>query len=148
MNFYKKNFKNKSNDGTEFSFPSLLKRCLLFLLVFVSLCVLISLVMSLIFYKSVNPGKMVNIISLTALFSSAFISAFLLSKFNGQKYLLGGIMLGVMIFILLFIGALFTERKIFSADFALRLSVPAVTMIGALIGIKREKKAKRPKHRY
>lgn len=148
MSLPKKKFKELSNDTKEFTFFKLFKRCLLFLLVFASLCIFISLLMSLIFYQSINPNKVVDLISIASLFSSAFISAFLLSKSNGQKYLLGGIMLGIMIFIILFIGALFTERKIFSAEFLLRLAVPAVTMIGSLLGMKREKKIKRPKHRY
>lgn len=143
--FSKKNFNSKSKDLT---LIMLLKSCLLFLLVFISLCVFISVIMSLIFYQSLNPSKMVDLISLSSLFLSAFVSAFLLSKANGQKYLLGGILLGIMIFILLFIGALFTERKIFSADFLFRLSVPAITMIGALAGIKREKKSKKPKYHH
>ncbi len=145
MNISKKSF-NHSKDG-ELSFLSLLKRCLLFLAIFVALCVTITVIMSLFLYRTLNPNKMVDLISLSSLFISAFVSAFLLSKRNGQKYLLGGLMLGCMIFVVLFAGALFTERKIFSAEFGLRLAVPAVCMIGALLGIKREKKVKR-KHKY
>ena len=134
------------NKEKELSFVSLLKRCLMFLLIFVALCVSICLIMSIFFYQTLNPNKMTNLISLLSLFLSTFISAFLLSKRNGQKYLLGGLLLGCMIFVLLFIGALFTERKIFSPDFALRLAIPAVSLVGSLLGIKREKKIKR-KHR-
>lgn len=139
-----KNFNR--NKEKELSFVSLLKRCLMFLLIFAALCVSICLIMSIFFYQTLNPNKMTNLISLVSLFLSTFISAFLLSKRNGQKYLLGGLLLGCMIFILLFIGALFTERKIFSPDFALRLAIPAVSLVGSLLGIKREKKIKR-KHR-
>ena len=134
------------NKEKELSFVSLLKRCLMFLLIFAALCVSICLIMSIFFYQTLNPNKMTNLISLVSLFLSTFISAFLLSKRNGQKYLLGGLLLGCMIFVLLFIGALFTERKIFSPDFALRLAIPAVSLVGSLLGIKREKKIKR-KHR-
>ena len=144
MAFSNKNFIHKENKS--FTFLSLVKSCLLFSLVFVGLCITISLFMSLIFYHTLDPSKMVNHISLTSLFVSALISAFCLSKKNGQKYILGGLMLGGMIFVILFVGALFTERKIFSPEFALRLAVPAVCVIGALLGMKRERKIKR-KHR-
>ena len=147
MELSKKKFKIKSNEQTELGFLGLLKSCSLFLLVFIALCVFISVITAIFFYKSLNPSKAIDLISLSSLFISAFISSFLLSKYNGQKYLLGGILLGFMIFVILFIGALFTERKIFSAEFLLRLAVPAVTMIGALLGIKREKRNKRPKIR-
>ena len=80
--FSNKNFNGKSKDLT---FIMLIKSCLLFLLVFISLCVFILVIMSLIFYQSLNPSKMVDLISLSSLFLSAFISAFLLSKANGQN---------------------------------------------------------------
>lgn len=145
MEFSKKRLKQRK-ESKELSFFSLIKSCLAFLLVFVGICITITIIASIFFYQSLNPTKMIDLISIGSLFLSAFISAFLLSKRNGQKYILGGLLLGGMIFILLFIGALMNGTQIFSAEFALKLAIPAVCVIGSLLGIKREKKLKR-KHR-
>ena len=146
MGFSKKKFKfNKENE--EFAFFSLFKSCLLFFAVFLGMCILFSTVFSLIFYQTLNPDKMLDLASLASLYISAFLSAFLLSKKNGQKYILGGTILGLMILFVLITGAFFTDTKIISAEFLLKAVIPFVCILGSVLGIKREKKIKR-KHKY
>ncbi|MBQ8545925.1 MAG: TIGR04086 family membrane protein [Clostridia bacterium] len=145
MGFSKKKIKfNKENE--EFTLFSLFKSCLLFFAVFLALCILFSVAFSLIFYQTLNPDKMLDLASVLSLYISAFISAFLLSKKNGQKYILGGTILGLMILLVLVVGSFFTDTKIISAEFLLKAVIPFVCILGSVLGIKREKKIKR-KHR-
>ena len=145
MGFSKKKFKfNKENE--DFTFFSLFKSCLLFFAIFLVLCILCSVTFSLVFYQTINPDKMLDLASIASLYISAFLSAFLMSKKNGQKYILGGTILGIMILFVLVIGSFFTDTKIISAEFLLKAVIPFVCILGSVLGIKREKKVKR-KHR-
>ncbi len=141
MGISKKNFKLRENE--EYSFFSLLKTCLFFFAIFSLLCIAFSCIISLIFYQTLNPNKMVDFASITSLYLSSFFSAFLLSKKTGQKYILGGALLGVIILFVLFISALFTETKLISSEFLLKAVVPFVCILGALLGVKREKKKRK-----
>ncbi len=134
---------NYNKENNEMSFVSLIKNCLLFFCVFAVLCVAFSAIFSLIFYQTLNPSKMLDISSLSSLYLASFASAFLLSKKNGQKYLLGGAILGVIILFVLVVGAIFCNTKIFSVEFLLKAVIPFVCILGAFLGIKREKKNKR-----
>ena len=142
MGYSRKKFSFNKENG-EMTFISLIKSCLLFFAVFAVLCVVFSAVFSLIFYQTLNPSKMLDISSLSSLYLASFVSAFLLSKKNGQKYLIGGAMLGIIILFVLVIGAIFCNTKIFSVEFLLKAVVPFVCILGAFLGIKREKKNKR-----
>lgn len=146
MGFSKKKLKF-SKENEEFTLFSLFKSCLLFFVVFLALCILFSGVFSLIFYQTLNPDKMLDLASIMSLYISAFLAAFLLSKKNGQKYILGGTILGLMILLVLFVGAFFTDTKIISAEFLLKAVIPFVCILGSVLGIKREKKIKRKRQR-
>lgn len=142
MGYSRKRF-NLNKENNELSFIALLKTCLLFFGVFAFFCVLFSAGFSLIFYQTLNPTKMLDFASLLSLYASALLSSFLLSKKTGQKYILGGIVLGTIILLVLIIGAIFCNTKIISIEFLLKAVIPFVCVLGAMLGIKRERKNKR-----
>ncbi len=133
-------------EASSLSLLGILKNSLIFFLVFVGICISLSVILSVIFYNFPNPVAYTEIIATASLFIASFVSAFLLSKKTGQKYLLGGLFLGLIIVFVLFVGSLFTDTKILSAEFLLKLLVPALCVLGALLGIKREKRVKRKRH--
>ena len=146
MNISKNKF--RSNEIKDYSFLSLLKTCLFFFAIFSLICVAFSSITSLIFYQTLNPNKMVDFASISSLYLSAFLTSFLLSKKTGQKYILGGALLGAIILCVLFVAAVFTDTKIISSEFLFKAMVPIVCMFGAVLGIKREKQNKKRSYKW
>ena len=99
-----------------------------------------------IFFKLPSPLKMTNIATLGALYISAFIASFIISKINGQKYFLCALFNSLLVASILLILSFFGESGTFSIHFLLRLVCIPVIFIGAFLGIKREKTKKR-RHR-
>ena len=99
-----------------------------------------------IFFKLPAPLKMTNIATLGALYLSAFLSSFIISRINGQKYFLCALFNSLLVGAILLILSFFGESGTFSIHFLLRLVSIPVIFIGALLGIKREKARKR-RHR-
>ena len=145
MDIYRNKFHSKENK--DISFFSLFKTCLFFFAIFSLICVVFSSVTALIFYQTLNPDKMINFASTSSLYFSAFLSAFLLSKKTGEKYILGGTLLGLIIFFVLLITAIFTDTKIISSEFLFKAIIPVICILGALLGIRREKAKKKHKRR-
>lgn len=99
-----------------------------------------------IFFKLPSPLKMTNIATLGALYISAFIASFIISKINGQKYFLCALFNSLLVASILLILSFFGESGTFSIHFLLRLICVPIIFIGAFLGIKREKTKKR-RHR-
>ena len=146
MNYSRKKLPSRT-DAQSLSLLGLTKNVLIFFLVFIVISFALTLLLSLIFYNLPNPTAFVNVVSTATLLISSLISAFLLSKKTKEKYLLGGLFLGLIITIIIFIGSLFTDTKILSLEFLIKLLIPVFTVLGAFLGIKRERKNKHKKHR-
>ena len=146
MNYSRKKLPSRT-DAQSLSLLGLTKNVLIFFLVFIAISFALTLLLSLIFYNLPNPTAFVNVVSTATLLISSLISAFLLSKKTKEKYLLGGLFLGLIITIIIFIGSLFTDTKILSFEFLIKLLIPVFTVLGAFLGIKRERKNKHKKHR-
>ena len=99
-----------------------------------------------IFFKLPSPLKMTNIATLGALYISAFIASFIITKINGQKYFLCALFNSLLVASILLILSFFGESGTFSIHFLLRLVCIPVIFIGAFLVIKREKTKKR-RHR-
>jgi putative membrane protein (TIGR04086 family) len=146
MNYSRKKLPTRT-ETESLSFLGLTKNVLIFFLVFVGISIVFTLLASIVFYNLPNPTAFVDLVATASLFISSLISAFLLSKKIKEKYLLGGLFLGLIITIIIFIGSLFTDTKILSFEFLIKLLIPVFTLLGAFLGIKRERKNKHKRHR-
>ena len=146
MNYSRKKLPPRA-EAQSLSFLGLTKNVLIFFLVFIGISIVLTILLSLIFYNLPNPTAFVDVVGSASLFISSLISAFLLSKKTKEKCLLGGLFLGLIIVSIIFIGSLFTDTKILSLEFIIKLLIPVFTVLGAFLGIKREKKIKRRRHR-
>ena len=133
--------KNENNEN-DVSFLSLVKRCALFCLLCGVLYVLIALVASIILYNTNDPTSKIPIAGIASMYLSVLLSSFLMAKKNKSRYLLGGILLGTFVLlssamISLSIGENGNDGLIY------KLLIPVFSLLGSIIGIKREKARKR-----
>lgn len=135
---------NNRNKIKELTFPILLKRCLLFSLIFAVITVLLVLIFSAFFYNTENPTSKLQLIAIISVYLAAFISAFALSKVNGGLYFWGGLILGSIILALILILSIFI--KVDNQNIFLQLALPIISILGAMLGQKREKRNKHRKH--
>ena len=134
--------KRKKLHSAELDFKKLFKRCLIFTLIFCVISVIITAIISLLFFNFKDPGARVLTASLISLYLSSFVSGFILSKVNGQKHFIGGLLLGCSTMVLTFIIACFIS---FDTAFSFtsiiwRLLIPVFCVLGSLLGERREKK--------
>ena len=134
--------KRKKLHNAELDFKKLLKRCLIFTLIFCIVSIIVTAIISLLFFNFKDPGAKVLVASLISLYLSSFVSGFILSKVNGQKYFAGGLLLGCMTMILTFIIACFIsiEATFSFTSIIWRLLIPVFCILGSLLGVRREKK--------
>ena len=132
--------KRNHSKNKELTFPSLIKRTLLFTAIFALLSVLIILVLSVIFYGTEKSDTKIPFISIISIYASALITSFLLSKFNGHFYFWGGLILGGFALSLILISSIFIKND--SQNLLFQLAIPLITILGALLGQKRAPKRK------
>lgn len=120
-------------------------RCLVFVLIFSFIYLLISLALTAFLYTTANPTKNIYIFSLVCGCVSSFLSGFIFSKINGQKWLLSGVLLGgITVFFIFLIGLLFPNDTKSYLQYAL---IPVFCILGAFLGKKRVKQRKHLKRR-
>lgn len=117
----------------------------LFALIFTVLFFILVALFGVAFIKLPQPLKMTNIATLGSLYVSALASSFIISKKNGQKYLLLATFNSLFLSFLLLILSFFGDGPL-CLDFILRILCVLFCYIGAFLGIKREK-IKKHKHR-
>ncbi len=138
----KRNISNK-----EFNFTELLKRCLVFSILFLFVGLVVCLIMSFIMYKFKDNTSIINIGSIASLFITVMATGFMQSRFNGKYYLLGSMILGVFIFLITIVITLILSNGSINANgILIKALIPAFSVLGGMLGIKKEKKRKR-KHR-
>ncbi len=124
----------------ELGFGGLLKRCLIILGVSVVLSLLITLLFSAIFYNLPDPTSRINTASLFSMYVTVFVSGIILSKVNKQKYLAGGIILGIMLLIINLVLSFIFNKDISTSDYIWKLLIPVFCVLGSMLGIKKERK--------
>lgn len=134
---------NNRNKIKELTFPILLKRCLVFSLIFAVISVLLVLILSAFFYNTENPTSKLLLIATISMYLATFLSAFFLSKLNGSLYFWGGLILGTIILALILVLSIFV--KVDNQNIFLQLALPVISILGAMLGQKREKRTKRRK---
>ena len=134
---------SKLNQSEEISLATILKRSIKFSLLFFLFAITMLLVLSLICVRLEDPSAWITIIGKLSLFLSAMICGFLLSRKNKQSYFLSGILLGGLITGLIFIASLIYPDSTQNSILWLLL-IPISTILGSLLGIKRNFK----KHKH
>lgn len=134
---------NNRNRIKELTFPILLKRCFLFTIFFSVVTVLLVLILSAFFYNTENPTSKLQLIATISMYLATFFSAFFLSKLNGGLYFWGGLILGTIILALILVISIFV--KVENQNIFLQLALPVISILGAMLGQKREKRNNRRK---
>ncbi len=137
-------FKRTPVSASETSTIAITKMCLAFSLVFLITASVLLLISSAIFMNFDDPIYWSSIMGKIVLYVSALISSFLLSKKNGQCYIFSGILLGAMITGIIFLLSLAYPNSTNNSILWILL-VPITTLLGSILGIKRQGKPKRYK---
>lgn len=119
----------------------------LFTLLFCIIGLIMLALATIILLKFDNPIKYIDLASLFSLYSSSLITGFVFAKKYGKKYVTIGLMLGLMIFALIFIISIFFKEDVTRHRALYRVLIPVFTIFGSILGIKREKRSKKRKHR-
>lgn len=134
----KKRFNRNSGAEKELTLGTILKRCFVFTLIFCLICSILTITLSFAFFKTPDPHSWVFTISLISPILASFITALALSKYNGSKYLLCGLLLGSMIFLLsLVLSLAFSSLEGFGI--LTKSAIIPSAVLGALLGIRKEK---------
>ncbi len=138
----KKRLASQSNDDK--SLLQIVKYCSIFTLFFFISSFLILLFVSLFLFNTSDPSKYLGIASKAILYSSVFACSIALTKKLKQSYLLSGLIFGCMIDALFFIISL-----IYGGDrmLAWYILIPIFSILGGLLGIKKESKPRKRRHR-
>ena len=136
--------KRKKLQNSELNFKDIFKRCVIFTVIFFLISIITTAIIGAIFYNTKDPTSKIAITSLLSLYLSSFISGFILSKINKQRYFLGGLILGILLFIITFVAGIIIDSK---ESFELgsiiwRLLIPVVCILGSMLGIKKDTKHK------
>ena len=136
--------KKRLNFNKELNFKKLFIRCLLFGVIFLILGLITNLLLSFVLYRTKDPTSLLELGGIISLFSSSIIIGYIQSRINKQYYLLGGIVLGIIIFIFTVIVTLILSNgNITTNNVLLKALIPAFSVIGSMLGIKRERKRKK-----
>ena len=137
-------FKRTPVSASETSTIAITKMCLAFSLVFLIISSVLLLIFSAIFLNFEDPIKLSSYMGKIALYASALLSSFLLSKKIGQSYIFSGILFGALITSIIFLFSLAYPNSTNNSTLWILL-VPITTLLGSILGIKRQGKPKRHK---
>lgn len=139
--------KKRAFSNSTFDFRDLIKRCVLFSVIFLFFSVIITLLMSFALFRIKDNTSAIEIGGIISLFLSTFITSFIQSRVNKRFYFWGGLILGVFIFILtMCISLILSSGSLTSNGFLVKTLIPAFSVLGAMVGIKNEVK-RRKRHR-
>lgn len=138
---------NQNSKNEDFTILSLFKSCGIFLIVFAVISLISILILSFIFYSTKDPTSKIKIAALISLYFSSFVCAFMMSKKNGQMFLVGGFIFGLCIIVLTLILSLFFKSEgTMQNSIILRSIIIIPTMLGGVLGGKK-KEHKRKRHK-
>ena len=125
----------------------LVLRCAIFTIIFCFISVFTIFVTSLILYNTTNPTSKSELGGLISLYISTFITVFIMTKINKEKWLFGGLILGGLIFALTLFLSIFIDGDVAPNNFFFRLIIFAISLISSLLGRKKERKRRNFKHK-
>lgn len=129
------------------SFCKLILRSSIFVFAFMIVLSISTLISSFLFYNTTNPTSKIELAALISLYFSTFLCSLMLTRINGEKWLLGGLVLGVLIYMTTLVFAIFIKDDPNPKNIILRALIIAVSVFSAFISRKREKKRKIKYHR-
>lgn len=138
MKKFKKSF-NRTEEEKNTTLFNVIKSSLLFTVIFYFIGIILVLATSVVAYRSSDPSKYIEYLGKICLFVSALISGFMMAKKQGQKYILNGLILGSFILSSIFITSLFSDSDIIQNNLIWYILIPMSTVLGNILGIKREK---------
>lgn len=142
MNIRKRKRLMPTEKNEDANLGTVMIRCALFTLIFCAVSALMILIFSWIFYSTEDPTSKITLASLLSLYTSCFICSFVLSRINGKRNFLCGIVFGAMIVILTLLLSLAVKDGGMKNPVLWRALIPVVTVAAALIAKKRERKIK------
>ena len=138
----------KRNVNNEITFSTLLKKCLLNLLLFCALIMIFSLLSGLIFFSTKDPTSKIGIGAYMTLYLSVAISSFVLSKQLGQKQILCGLLFGGLIIVLIFmISLILGSGKLGIGDLISKLMIIIISTGSSLLTRANNRKKRHKRHR-
>lgn len=135
------------NSREGLSLYKLVLRCAIFTIIFCLISILTIFVTSLILYNTTNPTSKSELGGVVALYISTFITVFIMTKINKEKWLFGGLILGGLIFALTLLLFIFIHGDVAPNNFFFRLIILAISLISAFLGRKKEGKNRKFKHK-
>ena len=139
----RRSFATRKNE--ESTLGDVMIHCSVFTLIFCAVSAIMILIFSWIFYSTSDPTSKIPLASLCALYSSCFTCSFALSRINGDKNILCGIVFGAFVVILTLLFSLFTKEGYGMKNSVIfRALIPVVTVTASLLA---KKKIRTPKHR-
>ena len=133
--------KKRFNLNKELDFKRLMLRSILFSICFLFIGFFSNLIFSFFAYKMKDPTSLLQICGIISLFLSVIITSYTQSKINKQYYFLSGIILGIIILVMLFvISLIISNGNITSNSILLKSLIPAFSVIGSMLGVKKERK--------
>lgn len=127
------------------SFSKLILRCAVFAIVFCVFSLIVILTTSAIFYGTTNPTSKTKLGGIASLYLSTFITTFIMTKLNKEKWLFGGLILGGMIFAITLLLSVLINGESTSNNVLLRIIVLAVSLFSSFLARKKEPKNKKRK---
>ena len=126
------------------NFKNLLLRSIFFGGCFLIVGFLFNLILSFFMYKTNDPTSLLQFGGIASLFLSTLVVSFIQSKTNQQYYLLGGIFLGIIIFVItVVVSLIISSGNISTNSLLLKSLIPAFSVIGSMLGIKKERSRKK-----
>jgi len=140
--------KRQVNEKTEITYLYLLKRCLLFTLIFMIIGFLCTVISGAVFYRFDDPTSMITPAGYIALYCSVIISAIFFTRGLKSRKLIGGAFFGVIIFVITYLISLIVGQKENGAsELILRsLIILICIIISALPGVLKGKSKKPRRH--
>lgn len=138
----------KRSVNNEITFLTLLKKCLLNLLLFCALIMFFSLLSGLIFFNTKDSTSKIGISAYVSLYLSVAISSFVLSKYLGQKQILCGLLFGALIVFLTYaLSLIFGSGKLDINDLISNIFTIIISMGASLLTRANNRKKRHKRHR-
>lgn len=143
----RKRTKRTSQDTSELNFLGIIKVCVIFTGIFCIISAILLLIVSLMLFNAEDPSLFLDVAGKGTLFAASVICSFLLSKKVCQRYIPIGLTLGIMITLLIFLISVIFKGDSTNSSQIWLLFIPVITVIGSLLGIKKEKKQRHKRHK-
>lgn len=121
-------------------FYKLIIRCALFTLIFCLVSIFLVVLMSCMFYSSQNPTAKIPLLGYIGLYLSTFLTSFVMTRINKEKWLFGGLILGTMIFCLTLFLSIFIRDASSAGAIIYRLLIILTSLCASFLARRRHDK--------